>query len=102
MDDDDVVVVVRGYELRALLVLVLDEAGRPLEVPGLVAAVRAAGFELAGRPGKAVADALRWEVARGRVRRFGRGTYAGGVVPSTTRRRMRRRVAAAGRARPAA
>ena len=39
----------------------------------------------AGRPGKVVSDALRWEMRRGRVRRIGRGRYAAGRIPRSTR-----------------
>jgi hypothetical protein len=84
---------VHGLDLRSLLVLLLIDAGQPLTVSELDALVRASGFELAGRPGKAVADALRWEVRRGRARKVKRGLYAAGAVAKVTKHRMRRRVA---------
>ena len=84
---------VRGLDLRSLLVLLLVDAGHPLTVSELDAVVRSSGFELAGRPGKAVADALRWEVHRGRVRKLERSLYAAGAVAKVTKHRMRRRVA---------
>ena len=59
----------------------------------MVTAVERSGFALAGRPGKAIADALRWEVERGRVVRRERGVYAVGYVAKVTNHRMRARVA---------
>lgn len=88
MDD-----VVRGRELRWLLLVVLLDRRRPMGVSELVAAVERSGFTLAGRPGKAIADALRWEVERGRVVRRERGVYALGYVAKVTNFRMRSRVA---------
>ena len=84
---------IRGLDLRSLLVLILLRKGRPMVVADLVSAVTASGFALAGRPGKAVSDALRWEMGRGRVRRAGRATYCPGYVAKVTRHRMRSRVA---------
>jgi len=84
---------IRGLDLRSLLVLILLRQGRPMVVAELVAAVTASGFALAGRPGKAVSDALRWEMGRGRVRREGRATYCPGYVAKVTRHRMQSRVA---------
>ena len=51
--------------------------------------MEAAGFRITGRPGKVVSDHLRAEVNRGRVVRLGRGRYRAGVIPGSTRRRMR-------------
>lgn len=89
----DGVPVVRGLELRSVLVLVLLQRGRPTAVPDLVAAVERWGFTFAGRPSKEVADALRWEVRRGRAVRLDRGLYGPGYVAKVTRHRMRRRLA---------
>ena len=58
----------------------------------LVAAVDRGGFALHGRPSKAVADAIRWEVARGRIVRLGRARYGPGHLPKTTAWRMRQRL----------
>lgn len=85
--------VVRGKELRWVLLVVLLDRRRPMEVAEMVAAVERMGFALDGRPGKAVADALRWEVDRGRVTRRERGVYAIGSVAKVTNYRMRARVA---------
>ena len=86
--------VLRGLALRSLLVLVLLDTGRPLTLPALTAAAERRGFAFAEHAGKEAADALRWEVARGRVVRVGRGVYTAGTVAKTTKHRMRARVAA--------
>ncbi|MEY2422285.1 MAG: hypothetical protein QOI95_2352 [Acidimicrobiaceae bacterium] len=94
MDHVDGVLVVRGLELRSLLVLtLLGRSSQPVSVWELAEAVGEAGFAFRGRPGKAIADALRWEVARGRVVRADRGMYVAGYVAKVTRHRMRGRVA---------
>jgi hypothetical protein len=86
--------VLRGLELRSLLVLVLLDAGRPMTLAALTSAVERRGFAFGGRASKEAGDALRWEVARGRVVRTGRGVYAAGTVAKVTKHRMRARVAA--------
>jgi hypothetical protein len=87
--------VLRGLELRSLLVVLLLHGRRPMTVRELVAGAERSGFAFAGRPSKDVADALRWEVARGRALRVGRGVYTAGRVAKTTRHRMHARVARA-------
>ncbi|HEX4903780.1 MAG TPA: hypothetical protein VFV42_13260 [Acidimicrobiales bacterium] len=82
-----------GITLRYVLTDVLVRSGGPLTVPELVRAVERDGFSVHGRPSKAVSDALRWEIGRGRVRRVARGVYAAGHMPKQTRSRIRRRVA---------
>jgi hypothetical protein len=89
-----------GLDLRYVLTDCLFEAG-PLSVRELVAIVEGDGFVIEGRPSKAVSDALRWEVGRGRVVRLTRGVYGPGFVPRQTRSRIRLRVAEL-RMRPAA
>src|SRR3954470_15294658 len=84
----------RGLDLRSAIVLLLLDHGRPMPVERMVALLERAGFALGGRPSKTIADALRWEVRRGRVVRVGRGTYAAGAVAKSTKHRMRARVAA--------
>ena len=84
---------IRGLDLSSLLVLILLRQGRPMGVAELVAAVTRTGFALADRPGKAVSDALRWEVRRGRVRRDRRAKYCPGYGAEVTPHRMRSRVA---------
>lgn len=97
--------VIRGLELRYLLTTLLIESERPTPLDELVERIRAEGFLLAGRPGKVVSDALRWDVRRGRVVRLDRGVYRVGTVPRQTKSRithrvrdMRQRVGAARRA----
>ena len=41
-------------------------------------------FAVPGQPSKAVSDALRWEIRRGRVRRLRRGVYGPGEMPRST------------------
>jgi hypothetical protein len=52
------------------------------------------GFCVRGRASKAVSDALRWEIGRGRVRRLGRGVYGPGYIPRSTEYRIHQRVLA--------
>ena len=82
-----------GRDLRYLLTSKLFEHG-PLSLHRLVELVAADGFDLDGRRSKVVSDSLRWEVARGRAVRLGRGRYGPGVVPPTTAWRIRHRVQA--------
>lgn len=93
MNDPKEPAVIRGLQLRSVLVLSLVERSEPMSVADLVAAVERLGFAAPGRAGKAIADALRWEVRRGRVRRLGRDSYGSGHVARVTRFRMRARVA---------
>lgn len=81
----------RAIELRHLLTWHLHQH-RALTVRQLTSLLGAGGFTTLGRPSKAISDALRWEVARGRVVRVGRGRYAAGHIPRTTLGRVRRRV----------
>ena len=82
-----------GMELRYALTTVLLRAGVPLTVPELVRALERDGFTCWGRSSKAVSDALRWEIGRGRVVRVRRGLYVFGHMPKQTRSRISRRVA---------
>lgn len=91
-DVPDDLVEVRGTELRYLLVVVLSDAGAPLSLAEIGRRVTLRGFAVSGRPGKAISDALRWEVRRGRARRLTRGTYGPGKVAKQTRWRMRQRL----------
>jgi hypothetical protein len=81
-----------AWHLRALLTLLVHDARGTVTVTELVRGVTAAGFVLAGRPGKVVSDTLRGPVARGWVRRVGRGRYAPGYLPKSSRSRHRARV----------
>lgn len=79
----------RGRGLRFVLVEHIERR-HTATVAELAAAVAALGYELPGRPSKVISDALRWEVARGRVARTGRGVYTYRSAPKTTERRIRR------------
>lgn len=70
--------------LRYALTLVLLHSERELTVPELEAAALANGCTLDVRPAKAVSDALRTEVTKGRVVRVGWGRYRPGTVPRST------------------
>ena len=83
--------VVRGLVLRSLLVLQLRSMGRPMTVRELCRGLDRLGVRTPTRAGKDVSDALRWEVARGRVHRAGRGTYRLGHLARSTAWRMRQR-----------
>lgn len=85
---------IRGLRLRELLVLILSRHTAPMTVGALVAAVDDHGFRIEGRAGKVVSDQLRYELARGRVHRVGRGLYVAGTVTRQARWRMQRRIAA--------
>jgi hypothetical protein len=85
---------IRGLRLRELLVLILQRHAAPMTIEELVAAVAACGFRIEGRAGKVVSDQLRYELARGRVRRVDRGVYVVGAVTRQARWRMQRRIAA--------
>ncbi|MGQ0431179.1 MAG: hypothetical protein ACT452_02080 [Microthrixaceae bacterium] len=74
----------RGRDLRYLLTLVLHRSDRPLSVAELVTILERSGHAIDGRPSKAVSDALRWEIRRGRVTRVGRSAYARGQIPRST------------------
>lgn len=92
---DRALLCVRGLLLRSILLTELDEARRSVTVAQLCVGLHRRGFTVAGRPGKVVSDALRCEVARGRVDRTGRGRYRIGYLPPTTRWRCRHRMQAA-------
>ncbi len=80
----------RGGELRCVLTLYLFEHG-PTTVDDLIDALDYQGFEIVGRASKAVSDALRWEMAHGRVRRLKRGKYGPDWMPRATEYRIHRR-----------
>jgi hypothetical protein len=86
-----------GRLLRRVLVTWLMDAGPdcPLTVPELAQRLEQARLHVRGRGGKAVSDALRWEVRRGRVLRVGRGRYVvGGQIPRSTAWKIRRQALA--------
>ena len=60
-----------------------------MTVADMVATLADNGYNLAGRASKIISDALRWELARGRIQRLKRGTYRYHRAPTTTARRIR-------------
>lgn len=66
---------VRGIELRYLLTVYRFGV---TTVSELVQMLDRKGFDTDGRASKAVSDALRWEVRRGRLHRVDRGRYGPG------------------------
>ncbi len=85
---------VYGRPLRYLACLALRQAGRSMTLPELVEAIQSQGFNIAGSANKVVADALRWEVRKGRVVRAGRGRYRFGQMPRSTEWWMKNQIAA--------
>ncbi|BCI50837.1 hypothetical protein NIIDNTM18_01150 [Mycolicibacterium litorale] len=83
----------RGTELRYALTMQLQQHGTQT-VHDLVEALEDQGFAFAGRPSKAVSDALRWEMSHGRVGRSGRGRYRPLEMPRSTEYRIHKRVIA--------
>lgn len=77
-----------GTELRYLLTSYLLETRTALRLRDLVRFCTQDGVTFAGRPSKAVSDALRWEIGRGRVVRLGRGIYVLGDMPRSTKSRV--------------
>jgi hypothetical protein len=83
----------RGIELRYVLTDILAVHGKAT-IPDLIETLECQGFSVAGRASKAISDALRWEIRRGRVRRLRRGFYGPGVIPRSTEQHIHRRVLA--------
>ena len=73
----------RGYELRCVLTLHLFQHGRAT-VTDLIDMLDYHRFDVGGRASKAVSDALRSEMAHGRVRRLRRGQYGPASMPRAT------------------
>jgi hypothetical protein len=82
-----------GIELRYVLTWQLALHG-PATVAELIDVLTWHGFWVSGRPSKAVSDALRWEIGRGRVYRVGRGRYRSADIPRSTEYRIHQRVLA--------
>jgi hypothetical protein len=81
----------RGIELRYALTLFLFQHGAKT-VDELIEALDYQGFDIPGRSSKVVSDALRSEIAHGRVIRLKRGRYAPGEMPRATEYRIHQRV----------
>ena len=86
--EEDGILALRGRGLRFVMLEKIRRR-KVMTVAELVQVLRAEGYELGGRESKVVSDALRWEVARGRVIRRSRGVYAYGKTPPSTARRIR-------------
>ena len=83
----------RGVELRYALTMYLFQHG-PQTVADLIDALEFQSFDIPGRPSKVVSDALRSEIAHGRVFRLKRGRYGPGEMPRATEYRIHQRVLA--------
>jgi hypothetical protein len=83
----------KGIELRYVLTWQLALHG-PAGIAELIDALNHHGFCVKGRSSKAISDALRWEMTRGRVRRIGRGEYGPAWIPRGTEHRIHQRVLA--------
>lgn len=64
----------------------------PKTVEELIDALDFQSFDIPGRPSKVVSDALRAEIAHGRVIRLKRGHYGPGAMPRSTEHRILQRV----------
>ncbi len=85
LHDEDVL---RGRGLRFVLVEEIRQRGT-MTVAEMVSVVAEHGYTIAGRASKVISDALRWEIARGRIIRVERGVYTYGYTPPATARRIR-------------
>ena len=83
----------RGIELRYVLTMHLVTQGRST-ISEMRHALAFHGFDVARPAPKSVSDALRWERARGRVRRLGRGLCGPGQMARGTEHRINTRVLA--------
>ena len=81
----------RGTNLRHFII---GEARKRdwISIAELIQAAEQQGFSVAGRPSKAISDALRWEVRRDRIRKLERGEYRIGSIPRTSERRIDERL----------
>jgi hypothetical protein len=82
-----------GVELRYVLTFYMSQNGRA-SIPDLIEALDYYNFAIPEPRSKAVSDALRWEIAHGRVRRLRRGLYGPGEIPRSTEDRICKRVLA--------
>jgi hypothetical protein len=85
--------VLHGIELRYMLTVNLDIHGSA-SLFEMIEQLEYQGFAIRGRASKAVSDALRWEIRRGRVRRLRRGVYGPGDMPRSTSQHIHNRAAA--------
>ena len=90
---DTMTLILRGIELRYVLTWQMTMHG-PASIDEIIDALRHHGFGVDGRPSKAISDALRWEIGRGRVYRLARGRYGPAIIPRGTEHRIYERVMA--------
>lgn len=83
--------ILRGIELRYVLTHNLDVHGAA-SINDMLELLESQNFAVVGNPSKAVSDALRWELRRGRVRRLRRGVYGPGAMPRSTAYHIHQRV----------
>jgi hypothetical protein len=84
---------ISGIELRYVLTMHLSLHG-PATIDEMIDALHWHGFCVRGRASKAISDALRWEIGRGRVHRLRRGRYGPAYIPRGTEHRIHQRVLA--------
>ena len=76
----------KGRLLRYAVAVLLHDARDTVGLDDLATRLAAWGYATAGEPRKAISDALRWELHRGRAVRVRRGWYRSrGLHPSTLR-----------------
>lgn len=78
--------VLTGRRLRYAVALLLFDAEGTVTLDDLAGRLRTSGYTTSGEPRKAISDALRWELRRGRAVRVRRGQYRSlGLARSTVR-----------------
>ena len=85
--------VLTGRRLRYAVAVLLHEAERTMTLDELADRLDAWGCATAGDTRKAISDALRWELHRGRAVRVRRGHYRSRRLAPSTLRWMRAQVA---------
>ncbi|MGH9085659.1 MAG: hypothetical protein ACRDYW_09410 [Acidimicrobiales bacterium] len=85
--------VLTGRQLRYAVAVLLHEAQQTMTLDELAERLDAWGCATAGDARKAISDALRWELHRGRAVRVRRGHYRSRGLASSTLRWMRAQVA---------
>jgi hypothetical protein len=87
--------VLSGRRLRYAVAVLLHERGDTMTLDELEGALASWGYTTGPEPRKAISDALRWELHRGRAFRVGRGRYRSGGLARSTHGWMRAQVAEA-------
>jgi hypothetical protein len=85
--------VLTGRRLRYAVAVLLHQAQRTMSLGELADGLDAWGCATVGDARKAISDALRWELHRGRAVRAGRGRYRSRGLAGSTLRWMRAQVA---------